>query len=60
MITMQEKKWYQKKAVYIPVAVVLGALGVGASLVTLLGKDVEDELNPDYYKGSDEELFSEK
>lgn len=54
---MKTKKWYHKKIVYIPVAIVLGLLGAGASYATLLGVNVDDEINPDYYKKSDEDLF---
>lgn len=57
---MKKKKWYNKKIVYIPVAIVLGLLGVGASFATLLGVSVDDEINPDYYKKSDEDLFRKK
>lgn len=57
---MEEKKWYQKKVIYIPVAIVLGVLGIGASYATLLGKDVDDELNPDYFKSKDEDVFKKK
>ncbi|WP_314068224.1 hypothetical protein [uncultured Vagococcus sp.] len=57
---MQEKKWYKKKVFYIPVAIILGLLGAGASYATLLDKDVDDELNPDYYNGIDQDLFKKE
>ena len=59
VITMEKSKWYQKKVLYIPVALVLGFLGVGASYATLLGKKVTEDINPDYYKGVNEELFKD-
>lgn len=36
VITMEKSKWYQKKVLYIPVALILGFLGIGASYATLL------------------------
>lgn len=59
VITMEKSKWYQKKSFYVPVALVLGFLGIGASYATLLGKKVTDDINPDYYKGANEELFKD-
>lgn len=59
VITMEKSKWYQKKVLYIPVALVLGFLGIGASYATLLGKKVTEVINPDYYKGVNEELFKD-
>lgn len=59
VITMEKSKWYQKKVLYIPVALVLGFLGIGASYATLLGKKVTEDINPDYYKGVNEELFKD-
>lgn len=56
---MKKSKWYQKKVLYIPVALVLGFLGIGASYATLLGKKVTEDINPDYYKGANEELFKD-
>lgn len=57
---MQVKKWYKNKKVYIPIAILFDLLGVGASYAALLGKEVDDELNPDYYKAIDEELFKKR
>lgn len=59
VITMEKSKWYQKKVLYIPVALILGFLGIGASYATLLGKKVTEDINPDYYKGVNEELFKD-
>ncbi|MGY3746945.1 hypothetical protein ACWN8P_06765 [Vagococcus salmoninarum] len=56
---MEKSKWYQKKSFYVPVALVLGFLGIGASYATLLGKKVTDDINPDYYKEANEELFKD-
>ena len=59
VITMEKSKWYQKKVLYIPVALILGFLGIGASYATLLGKKVTEDITPDYYKGVNEELFKD-
>lgn len=54
------KKWYRKKRVIIPLALLLQVLGAGAMLVSLMGVKSDDELNPDYYRGPNEPLFRSK
>lgn len=51
------KKWMTKKSVYIPVSIVLGVIGVGAFIGSMLGVDIEDKLNKEYYKSKEEPLF---
>lgn len=51
------KKWMTKKSVYIPVSIVLGVIGVGAFIGSMLGVDIEDRLNKEYYKSKEEPLF---
>ncbi|EOL48897.1 hypothetical protein RV11_GL000852 [Enterococcus phoeniculicola] len=51
------KKWMTKKSVYIPVSIVLGGIGVGAFIGSMLGVDIEDKLNKEYYKSKEEPLF---
>jgi len=55
-----KKPWYKKKKIYLPVAVVLGLLGIVPSLVSLLGVSIDDELNPDYYTDPNQDLFRKK
>lgn len=57
---MEKEKWYRKKRIYIPLSIILGILGFGASFVSLLGVSVDDELNKDYYNDKDEPLFKNK
>lgn len=57
---MKKEKWYRKKKIYIPLSIILGVLGFGASLVSLFGVSIDDELNKDYYKDKDEPLFKKK
>ncbi|MDT2815916.1 hypothetical protein P7H60_13190 [Vagococcus carniphilus] len=56
---MNNKKWYQKKRVYIPVSVAMGFLG-GAWIGSFLGVKLDDEFNPDYYKKKEAPIFIKK
>lgn len=49
--------WYKRKKFYLPVAVVLGVIGVLPSLVSLFGVSIDDEFNPDYYSDPNEPMF---
>lgn len=51
-----KRSLFEKKRVYIPLAIVLGILGFSPMLVSLLGKS-EDTLNKDYYSNAKEPLF---
>ncbi|WP_312497955.1 hypothetical protein [Enterococcus sp.] len=57
---MEKKPWYKKKKIYLPIAVVLGLLGIVPSLVYLFGVSIDDELNLDYYTDPDQDLFRKK
>lgn len=57
---MAKDPWYKQKKVYIPIAIVLGVLGIVPSLVSLFGVSIDDELNSDYYTDPDQELFRKK
>ena len=52
--------WYKRKKFYLPVAVVLGVIGVLPSLVSLFGVSIDDEFNPDYYSDPNEPMFKKK
>lgn len=56
---MEKTPWYQKTPVVILVSL-LGSLIGFASIATLLGVSIDDELNEDYYASSDEPLFKKK
>ena len=57
---MEKKPWYKKKKIYLPIAVVLGLLGIVPSLVSLFGVSINNESNPDYYTDPDQDLFRKK
>ncbi len=48
--------WYKRKKFYLPVAVVLGVIGVLPSLVSFR-VSIDDEFNPDYYSDPNEPMF---
>lgn len=52
-----KRSLFEKKRVYIPLAIVLGILGFSPMLVSLLGVKSEDTLNKDYYSNAKEPLF---
>ncbi|OUZ23604.1 hypothetical protein A5867_001289 [Enterococcus sp. 6D12_DIV0197] len=52
--------WYKRKKFYLPVAVVLGVIGVLPSLVSLFGVSIDDEFNSDYYSDPNEPMFKKK
>lgn len=52
--------FYEKKAFYIPAALLLGILGFSPMLVSLLGKKEEEEWNSEYYSSAKEPLFKQK
>ncbi len=51
--------WYLKTSRIFVISLV-GALFGYASIATLLGVDMDSELNKDYYKSKDEPLFIKK
>ncbi|GEQ48574.1 hypothetical protein [Tetragenococcus koreensis] len=53
-------KWYQRKSFYVPFSIVMGILGFGAWFASLLGVNVDEELNKDYFTTKDEPLFKKK
>lgn len=52
-----KRSLFEKKRVYIPLAIILGILGFSPILVSLLGVKSEDKLNKDYYSNAKEPLF---
>ena len=56
---MNNKKWYQKKRVYIPVSVAMGFLG-GAWIGSFLGIKLDDEFNHDNYKKKEAPIIIKK
>ena len=54
------KKWYRKKTFLIPFSVIMGLLGFGAWFGSLLGVNVDDEFNKNYYKNKKELLFKKR
>ncbi|MFR3685968.1 MAG: hypothetical protein ACLTXM_13140 [Enterococcus sp.] len=47
-----KRSLFEKKRVYIPLAIVLGILEFSPMLVSLLGVKSEDKLNKDYYSNT--------
>lgn len=57
---MPEKlPWYLKTSRIIAISIAGALLGF-ASIATLMGVSMDDELNKDYYKSKDEPLFIKK
>lgn len=55
----QKRPWYKSTYVTIPVSLI-GALFGFASIATLIGIDIDDQLNKGYYATAKAPLFNKK